>query len=90
MTLEAACADRDKKLAGFRQGLRASADNPANAIVPGWRRPNYADYIVLGAFMWARSTSLFKILEQDDPVAVWRTRLLDRFEVTRMAPGYDT
>ena len=40
--------------------------------------------------MWARSTSPFKLLEKDDPVALWRARLLDRFEVARMAPGYDT
>jgi glutathione S-transferase len=45
---------------------------------------------VFGGFMWARSTSPFKLLEKDDPVALWRARLLDRFEVARMAPGYET
>jgi hypothetical protein len=29
-------------------------------------------------------------LEKDDPVALWRARMLDRFEVARLASGYDT
>jgi glutathione S-transferase len=90
MTLEAVCADRDKRLTGFRQSLEPLRTTLRMQSFLGGNGPNYADYIVFGAFMWARSTSPFKLLEQDDPVAVWRTRLLDRFEVARMAPGYDT
>ena len=41
--------------------------------------PAYADYIVLGAFQWARSISPFKILEDDDPIRGWRDRLLQAF-----------
>jgi hypothetical protein len=40
--------------------------------------------------MWARSVSPFKLLEHADPVAVWRTRMLDRFTIARGSPGYDT
>jgi glutathione S-transferase len=90
MTLEAVCADRDKKVMGFRQTLeplRAALE--IQSFLAG-EAPNYADYIVFGGFMWARSTSPFKLLEKDDPVALWRARLLDRFDVARMAPGYET
>ncbi len=90
MTLEAACADRDNKVIGFRQGLEPLRATLKIQSFLGGAAPNYADYIVFGGFMWARSTSPFKLLEKDDPVALWRGRLLDRFEVARMAPGYDT
>jgi glutathione S-transferase len=90
MTLEAVCADRDQKVMGFRQTLEPlRATLEMQSFLAG-DAPNYADYIVFGGFMWARSTSPFKLLEKDDPVALWRARLLDRFDVARMAPGYET
>ena len=48
--------------------------------------PAFADYIVLGAFQWARSISPFKILADDDPVRGWRDRLLQAFD----GAGYAT
>lgn len=40
--------------------------------------PAYADYIVMGTFMWPRSTSAYPMLPQgDDPVRAWRERMLD-------------
>jgi glutathione S-transferase len=90
ITLEAACANRDEKVMGFQQTLEPlRATLEIQSFLAG-EEPNYADYIVFGGFMWARSTSPFKLLEKDDPVALWRVRLLDRFEVARLAPGYDT
>jgi glutathione S-transferase len=90
MTLEAACADRANKVIGFRQILAPLRSTLKIHSFLGGEAPNYADYIVFGGFMWARSTSPFKLLEKDDPVALWRDRMLNRFEVARMAPGYDT
>jgi hypothetical protein len=90
MTLEAACADRDQRVNGFRQSLEPLRTTLKTQSFVGGESPNYADYIVLGGFMWARSTSRFKLLAKDDPVALWRARLLDRFEDARNAPGYDT
>jgi len=89
MTLEAACADRDKRVIGFRQSLEPLRTTLRGQSFLGGETPNYADYIVFGAFMWARSTSPFELMEKDDPVALWRGRLLDRFEVAGRAPGYD-
>jgi glutathione S-transferase len=90
MTLEAACADRDKRVIGFRQSLEPLRATLKMQPFLSGEEPNYADYIVFGGFMWARSTSPFKLLEKGDPVALWRSWLIERFEVARIAPGYDT
>jgi glutathione S-transferase len=48
----------------------------------------YADYLLLGAFMWARAISPIKLLERGDPVYAWRERMLDLFDgLARKAPG---
>ena len=41
--------------------------------------PAYADYIVFGAFQWARLTSPTVIVRPDDPIHPWRERMLDLF-----------
>ena len=52
--------------------------------------PAYGDYIVFGAFAWARAISYYRLLENDDPVYAWRERMLDLFGgMPRAAPGYD-
>ena len=38
--------------------------------------PGYADYILFGAFQWARVMSPTRLLEPDDPIYAWRERLL--------------
>mgnify|MGYP003678977905 FL=1 len=50
----------------------------------------YGDYIVFGAFAWARAISDYPLLKADDPVYAWRERMLDMFGgMPRKAPGYD-
>lgn len=52
--------------------------------------PAYGDYIVFGAFAWARAISDFELIEKDDPVYAWRARLLDMYGgMARNAVGYD-
>ena len=52
-------------------------------------RSGYADYIVFGAFQWARAISDFEVLAADDPVRAWRGRMLDLFDgLARRAPAY--
>lgn len=46
----------------------------------GGAAPSFADYIVFGAFQWARCVSPIRLLERDDPVFAWRDRLFDAFE----------
>jgi glutathione S-transferase len=50
--------------------------------------PRYADYSVLGMFIWARCVSEIELLQPDDPVHHWRDRLLDIFGgLGRKAPS---
>ena len=50
----------------------------------------YGDYIVFGAFAWARSISNYPLLKSDDPVYAWRARMLDMFDgMPKKAVGYD-
>jgi glutathione S-transferase len=89
MTLEALCADRGERVIGFRQSLEPLRTTLKSQSFLAGEAPNYADYIVFGAFMWARSTSPFKLLEGKDSITLWCRSLLDCFEVARNSPGYD-
>lgn len=49
--------------------------------------PGFADYVVMGVFMWARCISRHDLLEQGDSVHAWRERMLDLYEgLGRRAP----
>lgn len=51
--------------------------------------PAYADYILFGAFQWARVMSPAALLEKDDPLHAWRERMLDLHgDLARRAKGY--
>ncbi|MCR6498735.1 glutathione S-transferase family protein [Shinella sp. CPCC 101442] len=43
----------------------------------GGESPLFPDYIVFGALQWLRTTAGTKVLEDDDPVALWFARCLD-------------
>jgi glutathione S-transferase len=43
-------------------------------------KPAYADYIVFGAFQWARCISPFAVVADDDPICGWRRNMLDLFD----------
>ena len=48
----------------------------------------YPDYILFSVFQWARIISTFELLEPDDPLSLWRERMLDLFEgLARNAPA---
>ncbi len=90
MPLEDFCAGRDNKAGAFRNALA-----PARAVVEvepfmAGRAPAYTDYLLFGAFQWARCISPFRLLDDGDPLAAWRGRMLDLFGgLARRAPGYD-
>jgi glutathione S-transferase len=88
--LEEVVAGRDKTVEGFRKGLEPMRLTLKSQPYLGGKAPNYADYIVFGAFQWARVISTFKLLAEDDPVYAWRNRLLDAFDgMARKSPGYE-
>jgi glutathione S-transferase len=52
--------------------------------------PAYGDYIVFGAFAWARAISNFPLIEKGDVVYTWRERVLDLYDgMARKTIGYD-
>jgi|HubBroStandDraft_6_1064221.scaffolds.fasta_scaffold580175_2 glutathione S-transferase len=89
MTLEQFCANRDSRIAGFRQTLEPLRMTLKSQPFLGGDAPLYPDYIVFGGFQWARTISDFALLEASDPIAAWRERMLDLFDgLARKNPGY--
>ncbi len=75
MTLEAIAADREQRLPDFRRSLQPIRVPLADYPFLGGAAPTYADYIVFGAFQWARCASPFRYLADDDPVLAWCKRI---------------
>ena len=89
-TLEATQAEREQVVAQFRQALQPlRATFTAAQPYIGGARPMYADYIAAGGFLWVRAVSRFQLLSADDPLDVWRQRMLDACGgLARRSPGY--
>jgi glutathione S-transferase len=77
MTLEQVTADRETHLPAFRAALQPIRLMLREQPFFGGQAPDYADHIVFGSFMWARSCSRLPLLEAGDAVHAWRDRLLD-------------
>ena len=75
-TLEEFCSDHAQALQELKRILTPLRRTLQNQLYLGGEAPLYADYSVMGAFMWARSVSQMPLLVSDDPVALWRSRLL--------------
>ena len=78
-TLEEVVKDREARLPAFRESLTPLRRTLERQKFLAGDAPAYADYIVFGAFQWARAISDFELLAAADPVAAWRGRLLDMF-----------
>ncbi len=78
--LEDVVADPETFLPQFRQSLTPLGVTLADQPFLGGEQPSFADYIVFGAFQWARTCSPIELVEADDPIAAWRGRLLDLFD----------
>lgn len=70
-------ADREARLPAFRASLQPLRMTLSAQHFLGGDAPDYADHVVMGSFMWARSTSPLKLLAEDDPIHAWRERMLD-------------
>jgi len=89
MTLEDFAAEPKQRLADFRGVLEIVRPSLVQHPFLSGHGPGYADYIVFGAFQWARCVSPIRLLEPDDPVYAWRERMLDLFGgFAREAKGY--
>jgi glutathione S-transferase len=88
-TLENVVKDREARLPALRESLTPLRRTVERQKFLGGDAPAYADYVVFGAFQWARAISDFELLAADDPVASWRGRLLDLFGgLARKSPAY--
>lgn len=79
-TIEEVTADPEAKLAAFRQTLDPMRLALRTQPFLGGQAPLYADYILLGHFLWARCISDIKLLAEDDPLYAWRERMLDALD----------
>lgn len=88
-TLEEVVKDREARLPAFRESLTPLRRTLERQDFIAGAAPAYADYIVFGAFQWARAISDFELLVADDPVAAWRGRMLGLFGgLARKSPAY--
>ena len=74
-TVEEAVKDREARLPVFRASLDPLRRTLERQEFVAGNAPAYADYVVFGAFQWARSISDFELLATDDPVRAWRSRM---------------
>jgi glutathione S-transferase len=88
-SLEEIVKDREARLPAFRTSLDPLRRTVERQPFLNGEAPAYADYVVFGAFQWARSISDFALLAADDPVDAWRGRMLDLHGgLARRSPGY--
>jgi glutathione S-transferase len=89
VTLEDLVKDREGRLPAFRVSLDPLRRTVERQDFLCGAAPAYADYIVFGAFQWARAISDFELVTPDDPVFAWRGRMLDLYGgLGRNSPGY--
>jgi glutathione S-transferase len=89
VTLEQLGADRTGPLAALRKALDSVRPVLVTQAFIGGKEPAFTDYILFGAFQWARVMSPVRLLEPDDPMFAWRERMLDLYGgLARNALGY--
>lgn len=79
MALEDVSKDREGNLAAARRALAPFDDTLGQQDWFGGDGPSYADYLVFGAFQWARAVSPVKLAEPGSPLSAWNERMLDLF-----------
>ena len=74
--LESFAEDRDANLAALKQAMAPLRQLLGENDFIAGDQPGYADYIVFGAFQWARGASPHDVLDEDDTaMRAWRARL---------------
>ena len=88
-TLEEYGSDPAGSLAKLQKALNTVRPALIERQFIGGHSPCFADYILFGAFQWARVMSPIHMLEQDDAVYIWRERMLDiHGGIARRALGF--
>ena len=79
-TLEDFTADRTSRLPALREALAPLRAHLKQHPFLGGATPNFADYIVLGAFIWAGSVATLPVLQSDDALRPYIERGLDLYD----------
>lgn len=88
-SLDDVIAGREERVEAFRAGLIPLRRLLTHQPFLGGETPLYADYIVFGAFMWARSISAFQLVADEDAIRPWLDRCLDLHGgLARQAEGF--
>ena len=88
--LEDVVADRENTRTILKQTLYPIRKALEIAPFLGGENPNFSDYSIFGAFMWAKVTSSFQLLESSDPIYNWRERMLSLYDgLAKKAPAVD-
>ena len=88
-TLEEIVKDREARLPAFRASLDPLRRTVERQDFVCGAAPCYGDYVVFGAFQWARGISDFALLAADDPIYAWRGRMLELYGgLAGKAKGY--
>jgi glutathione S-transferase len=80
MSLEAACADPEKKLAAFQQACAPLERCLSTQPYVCGGAPAYADYIVFSIFQWARLGSPKEVVAKPSALADWRSRMIALYD----------
>jgi glutathione S-transferase len=78
--LEEVQAGRENRVSEFRKTLEPLRQLLQTQPWLSGDSPLYADYVVFGAFQWARVISSFALLTEDDAVSRWFSRGLALFD----------
>ena len=76
-SLEEIAAAGKAEIEGFAKKLQPLRNMLKVQPFIGGGSPLFPDYIVFGALQWLRTTAGTRVLEEDDPVALWFARCLD-------------
>ena len=88
-TLEEVVANRQERLPRIQKLLTPLRSTLSKQEYLSGETPGFSDYIVFGAFQWARCVSGFSILNTDDIVYKWRDKMLNIYEGLALgAVGY--
>ena len=76
-SLEEVVAYRQDRLTRLQKLLAPLRSTLSKQEYLSGKNPGFSDYIVFGAFQWARCISDFSLLNADDIVYVWRDKMLN-------------
>ena len=79
MSLDAYSSSTEESIEALQHALSPLRLTLKRQPFLGGTASHFSDYIVFGAFQWARAMSSIQLLLPDDPVYAWRDRLLHMF-----------